>query len=201
MMRARRVWGLVVASIVASGAAIVLASHPAPAPSSASPPLPTEPAVLYRCLQASGAFAFGNLRAGAQDYHGELLGDVEIVPAASGARVDTRAPGRPDATPLDRDRVLGAFDMCLLPAAFVDADSAAGRSALLRLFEYQVTTYWPCLRAHGVDPGPVPSPARYLRRADAAGLLPFQDGFRGAADDVATATAACSFDPRAPARD
>lgn len=188
-MGARRVWIVAVALIVASGA-VVVAGHPGSATGSTSEarPVPTEPEALYRCLAASGAFAFGNLRMDARDYHGELLGDVEIVPTAGGA-----PSRRPDATPLERDLVLGAFDACLLPMAFVDADSATGRGALLGLYQYQVTRYWPCLRAHGMDPGLVPAVGQYLSRSAAPRLVPFQDGFRGSARQVRIATRACAF--------
>jgi hypothetical protein len=148
-------WLALVTAIVTSG--IVIVSYPRTAPAHTQPLLPAdlEGVAISYCYVTSGAAAYGNLLVSA------VVRDHRIRPTVGMQQPDA-APlaGHEQATPTQRTAVVGRLDRCLRPYRF-DAESSAIRfpADVMRQYQYDVTVLWPCLRAHRIDPGEVPTPA------------------------------------------
>lgn len=148
-------WLALVAAIVTAG--VVVAAMPRPVPAQAGPRLPAdlEGVAFSYCYLTSGAAAYGNLLVSAE------VRDHRIRPTVGMQQPDA-APlaGHEQATPTERTAVVGRLDRCLRPYRF-DTDSTAIRfpGDRMRQYQYDATVLWPCLRAHRIDPGDLPSPA------------------------------------------
>jgi hypothetical protein len=148
-------WLALVTAIVTAG--IVVVSFPRAAPAHPEPLLPSdlEGVAFAYCFVMSGAAAYGNLLVSAE------VRDHRIRPTVSMQQPDA-APlaGHEQATPTERSVVVERLGRCLRPYRF-QTDSTAIRfpADRMRQYQYDVAVLWPCLRAHRIDPGEVPTPA------------------------------------------
>jgi hypothetical protein len=207
---ARIVWAAVVVAIVAAGALVSAFAHPAP-PATAGASSGRLPAELvseaeFDCVQTSGLLRYGNLSVQVAVGGGRVKGFVNRAdPSLTGSlddgahtflRVDGNA--RPDATTAQTSTVRRLLNRCLDRERLDRPVSVRpGAAALLRLYRYHLTVYWPCLRAHGAHPGPVPPFSSYLATSEVARLVPFQTGFQGTDTTALAAARACTFEPDA----
>jgi len=207
---ARIVWLVVVVAIVASGVLVSVLAQPTrtSAARSASGPLPAElvSEVEYGCVQRSGLLRFGNLSVQVALQAGRMEGFVNRADPAPAASADpggavSSFPGgtrRATATEAQTATVRRLLNDCLGRERLEPPASVRpGGAAALRLYQYHLTVYWPCLRAHGADPGPVPPFSRYLAASEVARLVPFQKGFQGSDTRALAAARACTFEPEA----
>ena len=86
---------------------------------------------------------------------------------------------------------------CMSPYHFDATSEVLSSSELLQLYRYDRTVLWPCLTAHGVDPGPPPQLSQFASAVTVRSIDPFGGAVptRAQFERVVRAATACPLTP------